>query len=178
MIAKEDFHALRKEVKAAEEQREAMIQLSREIIRESKLIIYSIHRGQKPELKKIQSLTKRLRKSGTTGIEETAFQEYVEAVCFYHYIFHKQLPTRKELDVDAVAYLSGLSDLSGELVRKAVKDIIGKKYESVKEITGFVEELYGEFLTFDFRGDLRKKADAVRWNLQKLEELLLGLERR
>ena len=44
----------------------------------------------------------------------------------------------------------------------------------IKEI---VEEIYGEFLKFDLRnGELRKKSDAIKWNLNKLEDLTLSLE--
>jgi len=167
-------HALRDE----EEEREKAIQLSREIIRESKLIIYALQRGEKRELKKIHGLVKRLRRTSQTGIEETALQEYVEAVCFAQFLQHKTLPTAHELKVDVHAYLMGLADLTGELLRKAVKDVIEKRYESAREITAFVEEIYGLFLQFDLRnGALRQKADGIKWNVQKLEHLMLDISR-
>jgi len=72
-----------------------------------------------------------------------------------------------------------LCDLAGELVRKAVKDSIKKNFDSVLEIRDFVEELYGEFLKFNLRnGELRKKSDSIRWNLNKLEELALDVSKR
>ncbi len=176
MIDKNDFNALRAEMQKAEDEREKIIQLSRDVIKESKIVIYAIQRGDKPNLKSITKLVSQLQGHSDTGIERTAIQEYVEAACFYHYIFNKRLPTRAELDVDAESYLMGICDLTGELVRKAVKDVIEKKPQSAVEITKFVEQIYGEFLQFNLRnGELRKKSDAIKWNLQKLEELSLNI---
>ena len=83
------------------------------------------------------------------------------------------------MKVNSEEYLLGLCDLAGELVRKAVKDSIKKNFDSVLEIRDFVEELYGEFLKFNLRnGELRKKSDSIRWNLNKLEELALDVSKR
>ena len=72
--------------------------------------------------------------------------------------------------------MSGLADLTGELGRKAVHDAIKKDFNSVLKIRLLVEEIYGEFLKFDLRnGELRKKSDAIKWNLNKLEDLVLSL---
>jgi translin len=152
--------------------------LSREIIKESKIIIYGLQRNDKVNTKKLIELYKKLNGESNTGIEETAVQEYVEAMCFYSFVTHKKILTRKELGVETEAYLLGLCDLTGELVRKAVKDVIDGKYDSAEEITKLVEEIYGEFLKFDLRnGNLRQKSDSIKWNLQKLEQLLLDINK-
>ena len=167
-----------KELKDADERREYVIALSRDIIKESKLIIYALQRNDKVDLKKIQGLVKELKRESQTGIEDTAVQEYVEAVCFYHYLKDKKVPGYKELGVDVDSYLMGLCDLTGELLRMAVKDVIEHKYERAREITLFVEEIYGLFLQLDLRnGPIRQKADSIKWNLQKLEHLLLDISR-
>jgi len=174
----EDFKGIIKELKEADARRETLIQLSRDIIRESKLIIYALQRDDKTDLKRIQSLMKQLKKESATGIEDTAVQEYVEAACFYHYIHHKKIPNKKELEVDTENYLMGLCDLTGELMRKAVKDVIDGKHDSARQITKVVEEIYGAFLQLDLRnGALRQKADSIKWNLQKLEHLMLDISR-
>jgi translin len=176
MLDKEDFKEIQEELKKADQRREETIQLSRSIIKESKLVIYAIHRGDKPSLDKISTMVKELKREHTTGIENVAVQEYVEAVCFYYYIFENKLPTRKELEVDSESYLLGLCDLTGELMRRAVKDVIEGKKENALKITKVVEEIYGEFLQFDLRnGELRKKSDSIKWNLQKLEQLSLDI---
>jgi len=179
MLDKEDFKGILKDLKAADERREELIQISRDIIRESKLIIYGLQRGDKVDVKKIQALVKSLKKEYVTGIEDTALQEYVEALAFYHFVNHNRIPTRKDLGVDTENYLMGLCDLTGELMRKAVKDVIEGKYDSAKQITKVVEDIYGEFLKFDLRnGTLRQKSDSIKWNLHKLEQLVLDVSKK
>lgn len=182
MLDKKDFENIRKILEDFEVKREETIQNSRETITLSKQIIYSIHRN---ELKNAEELIKKIKakiktldskKSYDTGISSIAFQEYVEAISFYEIIKNKNLPTLKELNVNVEEYLSGLADLTGELGRKAVHDAIKKDFKSVLLIKEIVEDIYGEFLKFDLRnGELRKKSDAIKWNLNKLEDLVLSL---
>ena len=183
MINKKDFESMRKELKDFEVRREETITNSREIITLSKQIIYSIHRNDitnaEKLLKDIKNKIKLLdrTKNYDTGISSVAFQEYVEAVTFYELVKNDKLPSAKELGVVVEDYLSGLADLTGELGRKAVHESIAKHFNKVIKIKQVVEEIYGEFLRFDLRnGELRKKSDAIKWNLNKLEDLALSLE--
>ncbi len=183
MLNKADFESIRKELKDFEAKREETIQSSREIITLSKQIIYSVHRGDIDNasklLKDIKIKIKQLdkKKDYDTGISNVAFQEYAEAITFYEIVKNGKLPTKKELDVDVEAYLSGLADLTGELGRKAVHDAIKKDFKSVLKIKDIVEDIYGEFLKFELRnGELRKKSDAIKWNLNKLEDLVLSIK--
>ena len=179
MLDKNYSKELSKELKDADERREKVIQLSRDIIKESKIVIYSLQRGEKTDLKRIQSQVKNLKRESQTGIEDTAIQEYVEAACFYSFLEKNKIPTHTELEVDIDSYLMGLSDLTGELLRKAVKDVIEHKYDDAKKITSLVEEIYGLFLQLDLRnGPIRQKADSIKWNLQKLEHLVLDISRK
>jgi len=169
MINKEEFKDIGEQLVRQDEDREKEIILSRDVIRESKVVIYALHRGESVTLDKIQSMVEQFSGDSLTGIRKTAMQEYVEAAAFYYYIKENKLITMKELGVSVEDYLLGLCDLSGELVRKAVKEAIAKNYSSVLDITQFVEELYGEFLKFNLRnGELRKKSDMLRWNLQNM----------
>ena len=53
-------------------------------------------------------------------------------------------------------------------------DMVGG--DSAKKIRDFVEELYGEMLKFNFRnGELRRKFDGIKYDLKKLEDLVLDL---
>lgn len=185
MINKKDFENIRKELGKFEERREATIRNSRDVIRLSKQIIYSVHRNDLNNaaelLKEINTQIKLLdkHKSYDTSISFVAYQEYVEAVVLFEIVKNNNLPTSEKLNVDVFAYLSGLADLTGELARKAVHDAIKKDFESVSKIRSIVEEIYGEFLKFDLRnGELRKKSDAIKWNLNKLEDLVFSLSAR
>lgn len=182
MLNKKDFELIKKELEDFDLKREETIQSSREVIKLSKQIIYSVHRNELDNasrlVKEIKNKIKLLdkKKNYDTGISFVAFQEYVEALTFYEIIKNDKLPTKKELDVDVEAYLTGLADLTGELVRKAVHDAIKKDFKSVVKIKDLVEDIYGEFLKFDLRnGEVRKKSDSIKWNLHKLEDMVFSL---
>jgi translin len=182
MINKAEFKEILKDMKDFEDKREGLISDSRNVIKLSKQIIYSLHRNDLSNAKKLVSkIRKEVKKIPTerydTGMGFTALQEYVEALTYFYFVLEQRIPTRKELSVDTRAYLSGISDLTGELVRKAVNEAIHNNFGSVEAIRGLVEEIYGEFLKFDFRnGELRKKSDSIKYNLQKLEQLAYELK--
>ena len=183
MIDRNEFKNIRNEMQASDLKREQVIQLSREIITLSKQIIYAAQRNElneaKSAIKTIQPKVRKLRKikiALDTNINSVAFQEYVEALSFYEFVKNKKIPTRKKLQVSAENYLSGLCDLTGELVRKSIYDVIHKKFNEAEEIKDFVHEIYGEFLKLHLRnGELRKKSDAIKWNLKKLEEVMYDI---
>ena len=152
MLDKKEFEKIRKEIADFDIKRESIIQKSREIINLSKRIIYALHRN---DIKSASMYVKDIEKnkkslSGSiqldTNINQTALQEYAEALCYYHFIKNKKIPTSAYLKIDNVSYLMGLCDLTGELVRKAVNEAIRKNFKQTMEIKNLVEEIYGEFL--------------------------------
>jgi translin len=181
MLDEHEFIKIEKDLKKFEERREEVIKLSREIIQLSKQIIYALHRGDNKSATDIlatihQQKQKLPKETYDAGIQMVAIQEFVEALTFYEFIVHNKIPTREVLKVDTESYLMGLCDLTGELMRKAVKSVIDKQYDEAAKIKSLVEEVYGAFLKFDLRnGELRKKSDSIKWNLQKLEDLMYDL---
>lgn len=179
---KESFKNIRNELRKFDDNRERTIAVSRDVIKLSKLIIYSIHRGDiknaEKLIKDIKSKLKSLdKKHYDTNIDRVAWQEYVEALAYYEFIKTGKVPGYKKLGVDIDHYLLGLCDLTGELVRKAVNDIINKNYKHVLKIKDVVADIYGEFLSLDLRnGELRIKSDSIKYNLKKLEDLVLELK--
>lgn len=175
-----DFGDIRGIFRKCEAHREKTIQLSRDVIRLSKLVIYSIHRNELEAAEKyLKEIRGKARGLGNiaydTGIHDTAYQEYVEAVCYYDFVKGRKLANFKGLGVSPEQYLMGLCDLTGELMRRAVNSAIRKDFTEVLKIRNFVDELYGEFLKFDLRNsELRRKSDSIKWNLQKIEGLLVG----
>ena len=63
------------------------------------------------------------------------------------------------------------------MVRKAVF-LAGKgEVKKVGEIKDAVDHIYGELLDFDFRdNEIRRKVDSVKYDLRKLEDLVLDLK--
>ena len=182
MLNKKEFRNIRKTLENNEKYREILIQDSRKTIQLSKKIIYSLHRNDlKTAEKDILEIKKYFNKTVKSKIElelaRVARQEYVEALAYYDFVKHKKVPGPKELGVDEESYLSGLCDFTGELVRKAVNDVIKKKYEEVIRINYLIEQIYWEFLHLNLRnGELRKKSDAIKWNLKKVEDIILSLK--
>lgn len=183
MLNKTEFNKIRKEMHKLDMKREDIIQTSREVITLSKQIIYAAQRNDlinaSPIIKKIKGKTKKLKKidiATDTNINSVAFQEYVEAISFYEFVKNKKIPTRASLGVSAEDYLGGLCDLTGELVRKAIYDVIHKKFDEAEKIKELVHDIYGEFLKLHLRnGELRKKSDSIKWNLKKLEEVMYDI---
>ena len=183
MLNKSEFNKIREEMRRTDLKREEIIQLSREIITISKQVIYA---AQRNDLKvadfaanSIKIKVKKLKKiniSTDTNISSVAFQEYVEAIAFYEFVKNKKIPTKASLGVSAEDYLSGLCDLTGELVRKAIYDVIHRKFDEAERIKELVHDIYGEFLNLHLRnGELRKKSDSIKWNLKKLEEVMYDI---
>ena len=183
MLNKKDFGKIRKEIEDFDAKRESIIQTSREVINLSKRIIYAVHRD---DIKSASLYVKDIEKKKKSldahvwldaNISQTALQEYVEALCYYHFVKDKKMPTKASLKVDNESYLMGLCDLTGELGRKAVNEAIKKNFKQVMVIKNLVEEIYGEFLDFNLRnGELRKKSDQIKWNLKKLEDVVFELK--
>lgn len=180
---KDQFKAIRDEMNEFEDKREKTIQNSRDVIKLSKQIIYSAQREDFKEInsliKEINTKVKLLEKNQKydTEISSVAFQEYVEAIVFYEFVKNDKVPTYKELDVNVEEYLMGLCDLTGELSRKAVLLAIKGKVEEIEKIRDFIDDIHGEFLKLDLRnGELRKKSDSIKWNLKRVEEVLLSLK--
>ena len=184
MLNEKEFTEMRKEIAASDIKREEAIQTSREVINLSKRIIYALHRNDIKEaessLKAIESKKSELVKIDThldINIHMAALQEYSEALCYYHFIRHKKLPSRKELKLDTESYLLGVCDLTGELVRKAVNEVVNDNFGKAVEIKNLVEEIYSEFLKFNLRNsELRKKSDQIKWNLVKLQDVVYELK--
>ena len=188
MLNKKEFSSMRDELERFDKKREDIIQDSRKILKASKQLIYAVHRG---DLKKAELLIKDIvkkkavikmivgteKKLDEVGILNAAVQEYVEAASYFGFVKNRKIPAKDQLGVDTENYLMGLCDLTGELARKAVMAAIEKDIKTVEIIHGLVDEIFSEFLGFDFRnGELRKKSDAIKWNLKKIEEVLYDLK--
>ncbi|MFH2028104.1 MAG: hypothetical protein ABIJ08_03125 [Nanoarchaeota archaeon] len=189
MINKTDFDKIRSHLEDYDKKREELIKKARDVLKISKQLIYSMHRKdmqeadsllkqvkkEKSALDKITSANKRLLYEGSYS---EACQEYVEALSYHSFIKSKEIPAISSLSVSEEDYLMGISDLTGEVTRKAVT-IANKEPKEVEEIKLFVEEVFGEFLKFNLRNsELRRKSDSIKWNLKKLEELLYDINKK
>lgn len=178
------FTPLREELNAFDEKREQLIIASRKLNHLAKKAMYDTHRNNLEEAAAIfeeaTPLAQSLKESYAHdyrykfGAVTAALQEWGECYSYYLFVKEQRLATKEELGLETEDYLLALADLTGELTRRAVALSIEKKTGEVKSLRETVDSLLGQFLSFNFRnGELRKKTDAIRWNLQKIEELLL-----
>ncbi|HLC51976.1 MAG TPA: hypothetical protein VJI98_01900 [Candidatus Nanoarchaeia archaeon] len=178
-----NFTRLQKEIQAYDAQREELIKKSRDVLKLSKQVIYAVHRGDsavslvnqmEKEKRALDSIATHSAKMLSEGSYKIAIQEYVEALLYFNFV-----KSGKLIDIDAQPehLVLGLSDLPGELVRKAVF-LAGKgEVDKVVAIKDTVDMIYGELLKFDFRdNEIRRKVDAVKYELRKLEDLVLDLK--
>ncbi|PIN68741.1 hypothetical protein COV93_08305 [Candidatus Woesearchaeota archaeon CG11_big_fil_rev_8_21_14_0_20_43_8] len=188
MIDKTDFDSMLDDMQSFSEEREKVILSSREVVKISKQLIYAVHRS---DMKSAEEHAKKIKEKyieatavahkghalASIGAYKVAGQEFVEAMCYLGYVKDKRILTSKELGVETEHYLLGLCDLTGELVRKAVNSGIKEDYESVLKIKELIEEMYGQFIRFDFQGgELRKKFDSIKYDLNKLENMVYELK--
>ena len=187
IILLKDFDNIKAELENHEIMRDKLIKMSRDVITTSKKIIYSIHRQDENALPTHVSNIKNLYNAMLDIISEDpklyfegsykmACQEYVEALA-YHGFINGNFPTALDLNVSSEFYLMGLCDLGGELVRNAINAGLRENYEQVRMIWNFVDQLYYELMLFDFpNSELRKKFDGLKWDLKKLDEIMLSLK--
>ena len=188
MLNKKDFEDMRKEYHGNDSLRESLIKRSRDLLKLSKQMIYAVHKGEiktaetysKKATELLNDLKKIVKKASFLefiGAYRSAAEEYAEAMIYYHFVKSGKIINYKALKVDSEIYLGGISDFTGELVRKAVF-LAGKgEVDKVAVIKDLIDEIYGEMLGFDLRNsELRRKFDAVKYNLNKLEDLVLDLQ--
>ena len=187
MLDKNDFRQLKKQYDNEDAVREKIIKSSRDILKASKQAIYSVHREEisnadfllKQAQKVMIDLNKLVTKAQSlesVGAYNDAAAEFAEASAFYTFVKDGRVPKSSEVKVSNENYLLGLCDMTGELARRAVMLATSKRYDELKKIRSVVDEIFGQFLQFNFRNsELRKKADSIKWNLKRIEELSYDL---
>lgn len=188
MINKKDFDEMRKDFNRFDNNRELLIKKSRDVLKLSKQVIYSVHRDNLDEAKKLVTriesekkklfeISKKDQKLNSVGAYRVALGEYAEALLYYNFVRDKKIIKRKNLGISAEHYLLGIIDLTGELGRKAVQYAGNGNFKEVIVIKEAVSSIFKELLKFDFRdSDMRRKFDSVKYDLKKLEDLVLELK--
>ena len=185
-LDKKDIGQILKRMEASDNNRDALIKGSRDVVKLSKKVISSVLRGEtekapvndiKASMKVLDSMVKKQPKLIGLGSYKVAVQEFVEALAFFSLVKDGKLITNSELGVDDEYYLMGLCDLTGEISRKAIHAVIDGDYKEALRLQRFVASLYSELSLYDYQGgELRKKYDSIKYDLKKLEEVILELK--
>jgi translin len=161
--------------------REEILKLSRDMIRECSIAIKNIHRKEfdnfNERINDIKSKHKDLLSlvNKNPGIFfkylKTPEQEFVESLAFYSIIRKEEIPSPFELNINPLNYLLGLADVIGELRRYALDNIRNSRVEDLNVILENMDEIYTNLFTLDYPAgvtqDLRHKVDIARNLIEK-----------
>lgn len=166
----------------ADASREDVLNLGRTITKDSKSVIYSLIRGDWEEaefhlakmgdnaLNMKTLLSKNCRLS---YLADVPFREYTEALILYNFLKKRKIPTHEEIGVDEMAFVTGLMDVTGELLRKSVEELIKGNIDFAEEAKEFIEDVYKFMLEMNFKDyEIRKKVDYVSNNLNRLVDYI------
>ncbi len=179
---------LKRDYKNNESERHNIIEITNKLLFEAKKAIFALQRQDyktaelkfKDIEKKFKNLERhfgidRLQKEGTY---RAATEEYLEGKTFYAIIKHKKINKIKELTLNYEAYLGGICDLIGELVRFATNQAANGKFNEVAKIKRIADNIMAQLVDFDLTSYLRTKYDQARGHLRKLEQMTYEIKLR
>eukprot|EP00892_Ulva_mutabilis_P003662 jgi/Ulvmu1/1668/UM114_0041.1 len=185
LVDTDDFAQINKDMIAYDEKRERVIKDSRDTQKLSKQAIYCLHRGDfdgaSDKLEKAQKAAEKLKDIVEAepslrmgGSYSNSLEEWAEGRIFQVFLQEGRVPRLDELPlVNRDEFLGGVLDFTGELNRYAVARATARDIPAVQRCRDVVDTLMGVFLEFDFRnGALRKKFDALKYTLKKMETTL------
>ena|SRR3989338_9712845 len=181
MLNKPFFKNLKKDYDRRSSERRQIISAANTVLHDSKRVIFALHRGDinaaKKSLADIETTLKKLDKqfSYSRLIQEGAYnagvEEYVEAKLFCNVISGEKIDGIKGVTLSTDAYLGGISDLTGELVRLATNEAAKGNFAEVEKLKTIVADVLAELVEFDITGYLRTKYDQAKTNLRKIEQI-------
>jgi len=181
MINKKFSQKLKQEYDNHESERRQIISLANAVLHDSKRVIFSLHRWDKKKagqsLGEVEKILINLEKKfgysrlAQEGAYKAGVEEYVEAKMLNKLVNGEKVDAISGIEINAESYLSGICDLTGELVRQAVNQAAQGKMKEVVKIKDMIEEIMTELVEFDMTGYLRTKYDQARINLRKIEQI-------
>ncbi len=169
-----------------ERSRRELQALATETLASSKRAIFALHRDDPrvasqelrsgaQSLKTGFAMIKKEPRIAYEGAWRAAQEEYAEAALFFHYLEHGEIEQIKEVSDDPDIFIGAVSDLTGEMLRKAVL-LGGKRDEqAVEKMWRDVSAVVAFLLEMNLTGGLRTKVDQAKQNLRKLEEIRYDL---
>jgi len=156
--------------------REKILKFSRDIVRDSGLIIRKIQKDENVDFKEIESKLLTLSNLCAEHYEfmkyrQTPEQEYVEAKVYYSLVFENKFLEYSEFkNVLEENYILGLCDVIGELRRKILESIKDDNKNLAERYFSHMEHIYDFTMKFDHYhviDGLRRKQDVSRSILEK-----------
>lgn len=166
--------------------RRKIIGESAEALHLSKAVIFALHRSNEAEAaekltvaeKILVSLDARFGKDFRLRMEgswKAAVEEFVEAKLFFDFCQGKKIAEIDAFNVEADEYIGGLSDVTGEIVRKMIILVTQKKLKEAEAASADIYEIIHVLMQNNLSGYLRTKTDQAKKSLQKSEEILYDI---
>jgi translin len=161
--------------------REKILHLSRDIVRDCSIGIKNIHRQEGGEFQEkvniIKSNLGNLVKlvNNNPGLFskylKTPEQEFTELLAFHAIVNNKDIPPPSEMKINPLNFALGLADVIGELRRYALDNIRNDNIEGLNNILENMDEIYTYLFSIDYPAgvtkDLRHKVDIARSIIEK-----------
>ena len=163
--------------------RRIIISHSNSALHLAKQAIFAMHRDNLKEAKEkiveSENILQRLQKDFAKkqnlikeGAWSAAREEYTEAKLFFSYVSGKAVGQIKEIKILPEEYLGGLSDFTGELLRRAVLLSTKQKFQEVETIAEEVATVIHFLLSQNLSGVLRTKFDQAKKNQNRIEQMM------
>ncbi len=178
----EILSAIEEELNEKDDLREETLKNCREIIRNSRKGIKSIHDGDMKEARRYIDEAKRILKETrekieghpdilTAGYMENAMQEVAEAEILMAIMKGEEIPSPDEIYISSTSYLMGLADVVGELRRRGVYLMKNGNIGEVEEMLQMMEYICDKVGEFDYPSGLlpiKRKQDVIKKVLEKM----------
>jgi len=180
-------------LRVKDEVRELVIRTTRDIVRESSLVVTYVHIGKLDEAEellrrlklKIDELDSKLNQHPElkySNLYLTTLSEYVEALQFLSIVKFRCLKPPEEVGVHYVPYLQGILDLIGEIKRYILNLIKLNNISDAWVYFNIANDIYECVRGLDYPDALipgiRHKVDVARRLLEDLREFLIDMESR
>ncbi len=167
---------------------DAVMQISRDIIRSAGQTITLLHNDEREEaenkLGEMSAMVKKLQKidGGFKYNTLQAYQEYVEAYIFHSIKTKRRIPPLSRLGVEHEAYLMGLMDVVGELKREILEYLRAGDKRRAEWYFDMMEQIYDGTRKLRFAeavlSGFRKKQDVARIQIENAGSEILSFRRR
>ncbi|AVB76675.1 translin family protein [Methanococcus maripaludis] len=158
------------------ETREKILKISREIVKDSGLIIRKTQKGETVDFSDIEEKLKKLKNYSENHFEfqkyrGTPEQEYVEARVYYSVIFENKILEFSDFESTLEEnYILGLCDVIGELRRITLESIRKDEKTKAELYFEYMNKIYDFLMEFDnyhVIDGLRRKQDVSRSLIEK-----------
>ena len=167
---------------------DAVMQLSRELIRDAGQTITLMHNDEKKKaldrLRAMAGTVEKLQKMDQQFKYNTlqAYQEYAEACIFTEIKTERKVPTEKSVGVGGEAYLMGLMDVEGELKREILEALRSGKVKEAEWYFDAMKRIYDSTRRLRFAeavlSGFRKKQDTARIQIENAGSEILMFKSR